>query len=277
MGQFEELWSYCRETFRIVLDRPFLFVPRLLFAGIQLFAILAIIGMGSFFSRVPMTSNMLGLPGALIVLIIAGILGRLVLAAGELNLFRKAASGYAVGAGDFWDGVRRFAGRVLLGEVMLGLVLIVVGIPALILIPLGGLRIIGFIAVVVLSFTVTAFLSLWKAAVAFKDIGVIDAFMDSYDFVRDYFWPMVLVVFVRGLFNGNRQNNNGNRGSGFNINFNLPGIHFGPFNWRYMGWDIAAMIPFVVIFMVISIIILIYLDQLTFVIYSRREGIEAEH
>jgi hypothetical protein len=132
---------------------------------------------------------------------------------------------------------------------------------------------------------VSVFLSAWKAAVAFKDLGVIEAFGDSYRFAKKFFWPMAVVVFIRGLFDGN--NNNGSSGGNGGNNFNAGGmdVNLNMSNLNMFGLDVGsvlgigsrmavlAIIPMAAAAAIISIAATVYIDQLVFVIYARRENL----
>ncbi|MBA1335318.1 MAG: hypothetical protein HPY66_0940 [Firmicutes bacterium] len=280
MGQFSELWLYCKETFGIVKRRPFLFVPRLVFMGLLLSSVFFVGGIA--FVRL--------LPGRwmnvfpLGILVIGFLVGNLVVEGGQINLYKKAALGYTVGMDDFGEGVRKFVGRVFIGGLMLLLLIALMSFLMVGFVTIPLLGVLAGIALVIAIFAVNVLLSAWKAALAFKDIGVMDAFSDSWRFVREFFWPMALVVFVKGLFDGNNNNNSGsNQGNNFNINginvnLNIPGLNMFGLNQGFSfgvrsAMALIALIPFVVAAAIISIAATVYIEQLIFVIYARRESL----
>lgn len=278
MGQFSELWLYCKETFDIVKRRIFLFVPKIIFMGL-LFSSVLFVGGIAFVRPLPgrwMNVFPLG------VLVVGFLLGNLVVESGQINLYKKAALGHTVGVDDFREGVGRFVGRIFIGGLLLLLLitgLLMVGFVAVQL--LGAL---ASIIILIAVFAVNVLLSAWKAALAFKDLGAIDAFSDSWRFVRAFFWPMVLVLFVKGFFDGNNNNNSGNNQgnnlniSGINVDLNIPGLNmFGINQGSFFGMRpvmaIIGLIPFAVAAAIISIAATVYLEQLIFVTYARRENL----
>lgn len=282
MGQFEELWMYCKETFGIVKQRLVLFVPRLIMAG--LFMVFVFIMVGSAFLGILQGKVVLGMPLAVIMVGLVTFIGNLVVESGQIGLFSKAALDYSIGMKDFSEGIGKYIGRVFAGGFLFFLLFILIGLSTLILFVIPVLNIVAVIGMVIAMIVVSVFLSAWKAALAYKDLDVAEAFRDSYRFAREFFWPMALVVFVRGLFDGSNNNKGGEGGrgglsvGGINLDINLPGI-------RIPGMDagtilgigsaaaLLAVIPIAAAAALISTVITVYIDQLIFVIYARRENI----
>jgi hypothetical protein len=285
VGQFEELWMYCKETFGIVKQRLVLFVPRLIMTG--LFMALVFIIVGSAFLGILQGKGVLGMPLAVIMIGLMTLVGNLVVESGQIGLFSKAALGHSIGMRDFGEGIGKFIGRVFAGGILFILLFLIIGMLAFILFVIPVLNIVAVVGMVVAMLVVSVFLSAWKAALAFKDLDVAEAFRDSYRFAREFFWPMALVVFVRGLFDGSN-NNKGGEGDGgslsvggINININLPGINIpGVDTGTILGIGSAAALLAVIHIAaaaaIISTVMTVYIDQLVFVIYARRENISQE-
>ncbi len=285
MSQFEELWMYCKETFGIVKKRLVLFVPRLLMTG--LFMALVFIMVGSAFLGILQGRGVLGMPLAVLMLGLVALVGNLIVESGQIGLFSKAALGYSIGMRDFGEGIGKYTGRVFAGGILFILLFLLIGLSTLILFVIPVLNIVAAIGIVVAMLLVSVFLSAWKAALAFKDLDVVEAFRDSYRFAREFFWPMALVVFVRGLFDGSNNNKGGESGrgglniGGINLNINLPGISIpGMDTGSILGIGSAvallAVIPLAAAAALISTVMTVYIDQLIFVIYARRENISQE-
>ncbi len=283
MGQFSELWSYCKETFGIIKRRLFVFVPRLLLLG--LFLSLITLMIATAFLRLLPVRGVLGLPPAIVLMSVLFLVANLIVESGQINIFAKSALGYSVGMEDFREGVRRFTGRVFAGGFIFILLFLLIGLSALVFIAIPLLNILAVVAIVIAMLALNVFLSAWKAAVVFKDLGVMEAFEDSYRFVKEFFWPMALVAIVRGFFDGN--NNNGRQGDSHGSNLNAGRVNF---NIKLPGSDMFGMdtgsmlgvgsvmallviIPMAAIAAIISIAITTYIDQLVFVIYARRQNL----
>jgi len=283
VGQFSELWMYCKETFEVVRRRLFLFVPRLLMVG--LIFVFIMLTVGTILVKGLSGGGMFGLPLALVVFTGLFMLVHLMVESGQINLFAKAASGNSVGMQDFREGVRRFTGRVFVGSVLYLLIILITGFIMVMFFAIPFLNILAIIGAFIVMLGISVFLSAWKAALVFKDLGAAEAFGDSYRFAKEYFWPLALVVFVRGLFDGNN-NNRGQGGGqggglnigGFDVNLNLPGVNM-------LGMDtgsmmqlgsimaLMAVIPLAAFAALVTILVTVYLDQLVFVIYARRENL----
>lgn len=104
MGQFSELWMYCKETFELLKRRLFLFVPRLIFDGL-LFAFIVLM-VGAALIRGLSGVSILGLPVTVAIFTVVFIVASLIVESGQINLFAKAAMGHTVGMQDFWKGVQ---------------------------------------------------------------------------------------------------------------------------------------------------------------------------
>lgn len=280
MGQFSELWMYCKETFEVVKRRLVLFVPRLLLGGFFLGLVALVIGTAVFGKVIG--GGVLGLPMAAVITAILVLIGNLFVESGQINLFAKSALGHTVSMHDFREGISKYIGRVLAGGFLFILLFIAIGITTLIFVAIPLLNVIAVIGVVVLMFAANVFLSAWKAALAFKDLDVTQAFADSYRFAKEFFWPLALVVFVRGLFDGSNDNGShkGGKGgglsiSGVNVNTDLPGINLpGMDMGTLLGvGSVIAFMPIAAAAILISTVITVYLDQLVFVIYARRENL----
>ena len=276
---------YCKETFGIVKKRLVLFVPRLLMTG--LFMALVFIMVGSAFLGILQGRGVLGMPLAVLMLGLVALVGNLIVESGQIGLFSKAALDYSIGMRDFSEGIGKYIGRVFAGGFLFFLLFILIGLSTLILLLFPVLNIVAVIGMVIAMIVVSVFLSAWKAALAFKDLDVVEAFRDSYRFAREFFWPMALVVFVRGLFDGSNNNKGGESGrgglniGGINLNINLPGISIpGMDTGSILGIGSAvallAVIPLAAAAALISTVMTVYIDQLIFVIYARRENISQE-
>ncbi|HZX45867.1 MAG TPA: hypothetical protein VFF83_01175 [Clostridia bacterium] len=285
MSQFEELWMYCKETFGIVKQRLVLFVPRLIMTG--LFMALVFIMVGSAFLGILQGRGVLGMPLAVVMLGLVTLVGNLVVESGQIGLFSRAALGYSIGMKDFGEGIGKYTGRVFAGGILFILLFLIIALSTLILFVIPVLDIVAAIGMVVVMLLVSVFLSAWKAALAFKDLDVMEAFRDSYRFAREFFWPMALVVFVRGLFDGSN-NNKGGEGDGgslsvggINLNINLPGINIPGVDAGTMleigsVAALLAVIPIAAAAAIISTVLTVYIDQMVFVIYARRENISQD-
>ncbi len=272
MGQFSELWSYCKEAFNVVKERPFLFLPPVIFMGLLIVVLL--VALGPAFAGFVIGRNVRFFSAAVLFVIPMAFVAFAIVTAGQQNLYRKAALGHYVNMGDFLDGIKWFTGRIVLGILLFMVIFIGTALVAVLFLPVPGLRVLGIIAAAVLGFVIKVFLSAWTAAMAFKDMGVTDAFRDSYRFVKEFFWPMVLLTFIKGFFDGSGNNgSDAGRNSGSNIRINLPGINFRVFGGQNIRADLAVLIPFMIAMAIISIVITVYLEQLVFVVYGRREGI----
>lgn len=270
MGQFDELWAYCKETFDLVKRRPFVFLPHLVFFGFIIVSFLIFIGSGAvkFFlgGSLPVISA-----GAFFTAVVF-MVGMLLITAGQQNLYRKAALGYEINFDDFINGIKWYTGRILLGMFLTFLIVMGVSVVFMVFLVIPGINILAGIAVMVIVFLINVFLSTWKAAMAFKELGVIDAFKESYYFVKEFFWPMALITFIKGLFEGGGDKSQQGNTSGFRFNVNLPGVNPELLR-RGLPLAFAGLVPIIIILAVISTLIVVYLEQLVFVIYARREGI----
>ena len=282
MGQFEELWMYCKETFGIVKQRLVLFVPRLLMAGLFMFFVFIMIG--SAFLGILQGKGVLGMPMAVIMLSLVALVGNLVVESGQIGLFSKAALGHSIGMRDFGEGIGKYTGRVFAGSILFLLLFLLIGLLSLILFVIPVLNLVAVIGMVVAMLLASVFLSAWKAALAFKDLDVAEAFRDSYRFAREFFWPLALVVFVRGFFDGSNNNRGDESGQsslsvgGINLNLELPGISIpgmdaGSILRIGSAAVLLAVMPIAAAAALISTVITVYIDQLVFVIYARRENI----
>ena len=266
LSPFQELGEYCQETFDLVVKHPFLFVPRLILFGAIPVLMLLVMGTAWMASSLSGPSVVLGILLAL-GMAVAGIL----LEAGQLNLLRAAVQGEPVDKETFWQGIPLYAGRVLGGILLMMLVSLLV---AAILIPLAlvpGLNVLAVVLGPLATLALTTLFSLWEASVALDDASVLEAFEQSYRFAQSFFWPLLVVTFVRSLFDNDSNKGQQNNQPGFNFSV-------GPVRWNapfnispsveaglVTGMGLAA-----IAFTILSTLVTVYLDQLLLVIYARR-------
>jgi hypothetical protein len=251
-----------------VIKNPFLFVPRLAFFVVILVFMLLVMGTAwlarslSGFTMVPGIVAALGLA-------VAGIL----LEAGQLNLLRAAVQGEPVDQETFWEGVPLYAGRVFGGVLLMLVISLLVGA---VLIPLALVPGLNFLVALLAPLAMLALMtlfSLWEASMALDATGVLEAFGQSYRLAQSFFWPLLVVTFLRSLFD-----NNGNKGqhhnqTGFNFSLGVGPARFSaPFNMSPSAGAglVAGMGVVAVIFAILSTLVTVYLDQLLLVIYHRR-------
>lgn len=266
LSQFQELGQYCKETFDLVVQHPFLFVPRLIFFGASI--ILMLLVMGTVWLAAPVN----GLPMVLGGLAALGMaVAAVLLEAGQLNLQRAVVQGEPVDKETFQEGILLYAGRMFGGILLMVLISLLVGVVLIPLALVPGLNfLVALLAPLAMLVLMTLF-SLWEASVALDDTGVLEAFGESYRFAQSFFWPLLVVTFVRSLFDNNSSGGQHNNRPG--VSFSVGPARFSaPFNMGpSVGAGLVAGMGIVaVIFAILSTLVTVYLDQLLLVIYKQR-------
>jgi hypothetical protein len=249
-----------------VVKHPFLFVPRLIFFGAIIILILLV--MGTAWLANPVNGPPMVLAGlAALGMAVAGIL----LEAGQLNLQRAAVQSEPVDKETFWEGIPLYAGRMFGGILLMILISLLVGV---VLIPLALVPGLNFLVALLAPLAMLALMtlfSLWEASVALDDASVLEAFGESYRFAQSFFWPLVVVTFVRSLFDNNSNKGQQNNQPGLNVSVG-PARFNAPFNMSpSVGVGLVAGMGIVAfVFAILSTLVTVYLDQLLLVIYARR-------
>lgn len=241
-------------------------MPRLAFFVVILVFMLLVMGTAwlarslSGFTMVPGIVAALGLA-------VAGIL----LEAGQLNLLRAAVQGEPVDQETFWEGVPLYAGRVFGGVLLMLVISLLVGA---VLIPLALVPGLNFLVALLAPLAMLALMtlfSLWEASMALDATGVLEAFGQSYRLAQSFFWPLLVVTFLRSLFDNNSNKGQQNNQPGLNLSVG-PARFNAPFNISPSAGAglVAGMGIVAVIFAILSTLVTVYLDQLLLVIYHRR-------
>lgn len=222
------IFDYFKEAFHINRSNKILYKPQIV---LILLRSLAILLMGGYlYSWITKPSNLnsirnedfsflftgLGIFVGLMILVVVvlGVLS-LIVEAGLLNMYKVGVLSESVTMNNFWEGVNKYFFKLIAGYllIMVGLLAILLGgiIVSIFTLGIGLILILMISSIIVLL--IQLFLSIWKVSLVMDDKGVMDAFKDSFRFVKDNLWSIFVLQIIHWSFSG------GSRGMGSNLNF----------------------------------------------------------
>ena len=235
--------GYIKKSFKDIFDNTSLFIPvifNLLLAMIPIGLVFLFPG----FKPPTMNFPPKGITIAVVILAsIIMIVFQLFILAGRLNMIKQVVLGNNTSIDDFWEGIRKYTGKIFLGGLMIfGVLLIFMLIVMLPMIGLGMTR--SFLAIrngfllmallIIPIIVISIFLSFWLIIIVYDDCGIKKSFKLSWSFVKKNFGLVLVMNILKGIFtgNGNKNRNNSdslklNGFSSFNMPMNLDVVNIG--------------------------------------------------
>lgn len=289
---FLPVFDFFKEAFNVNRANKSLYRPQLALIVIKLLTI-TVTGIGLYtwmggpvfrgwvhfgVGREELLPALLSASGIILGLAVLFFLVAALFEAGLFNMYKSAVTLGGVRAGDFGQGVKKYFLRFLLGEILIGAVLLLL-LPLRALIGIATLSV-GFALV---SLVVGVLLMMWKVSLVCNEIGVLAAIGDSFRFARDNFWMLLFFHLIHNAFVSS-----GHGGPDFSYSFQLQGgdlggiaDHFsfdtGLETIRLFQYALAVLVPLIVIMtaviLLVKMIFDVFFSLAMFVTYIRKSGI----
>lgn len=211
------IFDYFKEAFHINKDNKVLYKPQIVLIFLRSLVILFI---GAYlYGLITKPDNLKAIRnedfsflysgigifvGVLIILVILlGILS-MVVEAGLLNMYKAGVLNGNVSMNNFWEGVSKYFFKLIAGYLLIivGTFAFILGFIIVSIFTLG----IGFFIVIIFSalimLAIQLFLSMWKVSLVMDESGLVDAFKDSFKFVKNNLWPILVLQIIHWSFSG---------------------------------------------------------------------------
>lgn len=184
---------------------------------------------------------------ALILLLFYGIIS-VIIESGLFNMYKEAVLSNGVSKGTFWEGVKKYSLKFLIGKLIVLLCWLII-LPFYLVIGLLSL----LIGLFLIPFIIGVFLTMWKVSLVMNDSGIITAFKDSFRFAKNNFIPLSILQIINWAFTKGSSSSNYNQ---FNYSNTYEVGELSPdFVARFTRIAIATLIPFVTIATVVTSLI----------------------
>lgn len=274
---YDTFWNYIKKSFRLIFQKPILFIPTLINLVITIAFIVGIVtsvGLGGVIDFPNISTILSIILGVLIMIIL-----ELFVSAGNYNMIKQAVTIEETNMDDFWSGAKKYAGRIFLG----GLIIIGVVLLALLIIVVPaifsksfGLTILFVILFIIPAIVLGLFISFWETILVYEDCDVMEAFKLSFSFTKKHFGLVFVINLLQAIFTNDRNSNKNNSGS---INLPFHSKHGGrTYNinafGKYIPFSIDTIGGISIIITIIKAFLTLYFDVIFFVIYhDRRKSI----
>ncbi len=260
--------SYVKKSFKLIFEKPILFIPPLfsfLINGLVIMFAMYLVNKGhiSFASR-----------GIMLLVIIVVALLELFIASGSYNMFKEVVKVGQTSMDDFWLGIKKYAGRIFLGSLLIGVVVFM----AVFILTFFIAKIIplNFIIAGVLAISgiiLWIFISLWTTVLVYENCNLSKAFKTSFSFVKRHFGLILIINLLRGLLTEIKgPNRNGGRNS-LSSN-NQMGKSLILESYLPINESLGAMSFITLVILAITTFFTLYFNLMLFIVYhDRREGI----
>lgn len=276
---YDSFWNYLKKSFKLIFQKPILFVPTLINLVITIAFILGIIASVGVVNSIEFPNISTILLIVLGVLIIIAL--ELFISAGNYNMIKQAVTINEVNMDDFWEGAKKYTGRIFLGGLMIFgvvlLALLIVVVPA-ILTRSFGLTLILLILFIIPAIIFGLFISFWETILVYEDCDIMESFKLSFSFAKKHFGLVFVINLLQAIFTSNR-NSNRNSDNGTSVNLPFHSKHGGrTYNLHafgeYIPFSIGAMSGISIIITIIKAFLSLYFEVIFFVIYhDRRKSI----
>lgn len=276
---YDTFTGYVKKGINSTFGNPILFMPllfNLLLTVIPMGLVFLIFGTNFNFSSFafPPTGSMFPPRGAMIgIAVIVGLimmLFSLVIYAGRYNMIKQAVVQNEATMDDFWEGIKKYTGRIFLsGLLVFGALLLLF---AIVMISSMGIRmgpnVFLLVLLIVPIIIVSILTSFWHTILVYEDCGVVEALKLSWTFVKKHFGLVLIFNIIKGILSGNGNNNNNNRNSGPSFNFN----GFINFNIPFSPDTVGLFSAIAIFFSAIKAFFALYFDVIFFLIYHDRRS-----
>ncbi|MCT4564401.1 MAG: hypothetical protein N4A68_08800 [Maledivibacter sp.] len=276
---YDSFWNYFKKSFKLIFQKPILFVPTLISLALSIVFTLGII------ASIGVPDSIVSLNIGMISLILLGVLIMIVLelfiSAGNFNMIKQAVDINEVSMDDFWVGAKKYTGRIFLGGLIFSgillLVLLIIVVPV-ILTKSSGLTITLLILFSIPVIIFILFISLWETILVYEDCNIIKSFKLSFSFVKKHFGLVFVINLLQAIFtNDKNSHKNGDNGASINLPFHSKhggktyNLHvFG----KYIPFSIGTIGVISILITIIKAFLSLYFEVIFFVIYhDRRKSI----